>query len=430
LPKRASVLRAQAGCAGQRPGAASHPGNPGDHQESGLMPVVAAQVNNYKGPSVNKSFLTTLGWWRWFAALSVVLYHVRFFLFAAYDHVHDKGLLLKLFYFVTSLGHEGFVIYMVVSGMMLGGLSLQRWSLQGREAWRDVVHKLIWFYAFLIPSVLFGGVLDVLGTYDFWRTGIYAYFDQFTPDLSLVAVAENLLPMQRFVVPGLGSNSMLYLLAYECWAYFAFATFILLGRRRAGAAAGALVGVAGSLLAPEFFGYLILWVLGAVAFHNRMRLPLRLSRGVATIIFAASLLGSRILGAPLASMSPQIADVLRTVLDLQFGLALTIFLVAWARKAGDGGRWSSALARLNRRFPAANSVLLACHFPFMMFIVGAASRFLPLPIAGQPDVLAFVIFAVVICAIYAYSLAMARLAARLARLMPHGRRLPAPVPAI
>jgi hypothetical protein len=66
---------------------------------------------------------------RWACAAQVVLYHVRFLLFAEYGRLEHKGLLLRLFYFVTSIGHESFVIYMLLSGVMLGGLSYKRWAL-------------------------------------------------------------------------------------------------------------------------------------------------------------------------------------------------------------------------------------------------------------------------------------------------------------
>jgi hypothetical protein len=150
---------------------------------------------------------------------------------------------------------------------------------------------------------------------------------------------------------------------------------------------------------------------------------------VAVLLFAASLLGSRVFGAPLATLPVQLGDLLRTLLDLQFGLALAVLLLAWGKKPGRSGIASARLARLNRRFPAANPVMFACHFPFMMFIVGAASRVLAMPIAGQPGPLAFLVFGAAVCLIYAYALLMSQLAARLVRLLPAARRRPGVVAA-
>ncbi|MCS0806322.1 hypothetical protein NX774_00080 [Massilia agilis] len=379
---------------------------------------------------MNKHFVTMLGWWRWLAAFAVVLYHVRFLLLAPYDDVAEKGVLLNLFYFGTSLGHEGFVLYMLVSGMLLGGLSLRRWKLQGAGAWRDIAHKALWFYAFLVPGLLLGGLLDLTGHCELRSTGTYAYFDQFTPDFSLRAVAENLLPVQRFIVPGLGSNSMLYLLAYECWAYLAFAAFILPTRRRTGAVLGSFVAVVGSVLAPEFVGYLLLWMMGAAVYHYRLRLQERLSRGRALVLFVASLLTSRVVGAHLSEVPEQYVLVVRSLLDLQFGIGLTCLLLALGSSRIYRDRRSVLLWRLTRGFPAANSVIFACHFPLMMFAVAAASRIWGVPIAGQPQPLLFALFALVVALIYAYAWALSRLARRLVRLLGAARGMPvAPVTA-
>lgn len=370
---------------------------------------------------MNKHFVTMLGWWRWLAAFAVVLYHVRFILLAPYDEVAEKGALLNLFYFGTSLGHEGFVLYMLVSGMLLGGLSLRRWQLQGAHAWRDIAHKALWFYAFLVPGLLLGGLLDLTGHCELRGTGTYAYFDQFTPDFSLRAVAENLLPVQRFIVPGLGSNSMLYLLAYECWAYLAFAAFILPGRRRTGVAMAAFVAVVGSILAPEFTGYLLLWVMGAAVYHNRLRLQRKLGLAPAFIIFIASLATSRVIGSRLSEVPEQFVLLVRTLLDLQFGLGLTCLLLALgSARLYRSGR-SLLLWRLSRGFPAANSVIFACHFPLMMFAVAAASRMLGVPIAGQPQPLLFALFGLVVALIYAYAWALSRLARWLVRSLGPAR---------
>lgn len=376
---------------------------------------------------MNPSFSAILNCSRWLATGAVVLYHVRFLLFASYDQVHDKGFLVKLYYFVTSLGHEGFVLYMVASGMLLGGLSLRRWTRQGQNAWRDVVHKAVWFYALLVPGLLIGGALDIAGSCVLQCTGVYGYFGQFNPDFSLVAVSENLLPLQRFMVPGLGSNAMLYLLAYECWAYLALAGFMLPGRRPLGVLAGLAIAAEGVILAPEFFGYLALWMLGALLYRHREQLSRHIPLGLAVAMFAVTLLTSRVLGARLSQEPAHFVLVMRTLLDLQFGLGLMLLLLALSCRRREKRVWPLLLWRLNRFFPSANSVILASHFPFMMFLVAVTSHSLAVPIAGQPRTVVFVLFGVLVVAIYAYAWLLSRLALRLVRLLPRRGGLPGAV---
>lgn len=370
--------------------------------------------------AVNTSLPTIVSGSRWIAGFAVVLYHVRFFLVEGYDRLPAKSALLKVFYFVTSLGHEGFVLYMVTSGMLLGGLSLRRWSRQGSQAWRDVAHKALWFYAFLVPALLFGGLMDLTGSCVLQCTGVYAYFNQFSADLSLQALAENLLPVQRFIVPGLGSNSMLYLLAYECWAYLAFAAFFLLGRRRAGLATGGAIAALGTVLAPEFLGYLVLWLSGAFLFARRAQQEIPASRGWALGIFLACLLVSRLAGAHLSELSPHVVLVVRTLLDLQFGAALALVLLAF----GSGHRkprCSTFLWRLNRHIPSGSSIIFASHFPLMMFLVAAASHRFGVPVAGHPRPALFLLFGGLLILIYGYAWALSKLATRLVRWLARSR---------
>lgn len=368
------------------------------------------------------SFTTLLSCSRWLAVFAVVLYHVRFLLFAPYDNVQDKGLLVQLYYLVTSLGHEGFVLYMLASGMLLGGLSLRRWSQQGPNAWRDVAHKSLWFYSFLVPALLIGGILDFAGSCVWKCTGVYAYFGQFSPDFSFKAVTGNLFPVQRFIVPGLGSNTMLYLLAYECWSYLAFAAFVLPGRRWTSMIVGLALVLEGAVLAPEFLGYLILWVMGAAAFHYRAVLTLRMPRGLPFIIFIATLSASRLIGAQLAGLPEHVVLVARTLLDLQLGVGLTILLLALGRGQSQGGVWQQRIWRLNRRFPTASSVILASHFPLMMFVVATTSHSFGMPIAGAPRPVVFAFSCALIIVLYAYAWCLSRLAIRLVRLVPRGAR--------
>jgi hypothetical protein len=366
---------------------------------------------------------------RWLAVFAVVLYHVRFLLFTEYDHLLVHGIFIQCYYFLTSLGHEGFVVYMVASGMLLGGLSWRRWSCQGVHAWRDVAHKAVWFYALLVPALLLGAVFDVTGTRILHWVGVYRYFAQFDPSLSVAAVLENLFPVQRFLVPGLGSNAMLFLLAYECWAYLAFAAYGLLGQGRRGVLCGALIVAAGALLEHEFLGYALLWAGGALALRHRVRLSGHVGPGTALVIFVAGLLLSRLGGTQVSALPPQLVLPARALLDVQFGGAAALLLLAMGRTASQHQTRYPLLRRLNRLAPSANSAILASHFPFMMLVVAAASKQLAVPIAGQPAPVVFAMSGAMVLLIYAYGWLLAVAARRLVRLAPRLRSTPALVDA-
>lgn len=368
---------------------------------------------------VGSDFQARVNLMRLLAAGMAVIYHVRFLLFAGYPEVAEKSLLLTLFYFVTSLGHEAFVMYMVISGVALGGLSIHRWR-HGVDPQRDLLRRSTWFYCLLTPALLLGGALDFIGTHALARRDVYAYFTMFSPSLDLGAFAGNMLMLQRFVVPGLGSNTMLYLLAYECWAYLALAALFVLGKRSRtlGWCAAGAVAVTGSVLAPEFLGYLLLWIMGTgvgwLGHNTRVRFPRRYGMPV----FVAGLLLSRWGGAHIEQVPGALVPAARMALDLLFGASFALLTVSWLTAGASQRpilwlRWSAW--RLGRWFSGASFVLFTTHFPFMMFVVAAASAAFPVAIGGQPGAFAFLMFGVTVVAICVYAYAFSAVASRLAR---------------
>lgn len=352
---------------------------------------------------------------RWLAALAVVFYHVRFLLFPSYAQAEHKGPVLQLFYFMTSLGHEAFVLYMLLSGVMLGGLSYHRWSHGLSDPLRDIRRKGTWFYAILIPTLLLGGMFDLVGVVTLACTGVYAYFSDLCMDFGWWAVTGNLLMLQRFVVPGLGSNSMLYLLAYECWAFSAFATLFLLRQSgpRVAIPAAVLVGGAGVWLAPEFLGYWLVWLLGLAVARFALAPPIRISPVVGLVAFAGSLIISKAGSVIVSQLPPMPLLAARIPIDLlyAFGCALLLGVLVTNQLPHRVTNWLRSMAwRLNRLFAGASVVVIATHFPFMMFAVAVASATLGVPVAGQPSTAGFALFLATIVAVYLYAFFFSQLA--------------------
>jgi len=68
----------------------------------------------------------TLNFLRWFAALMVVVGHLRSFLFVEYNLVEHKTIFIKLFYFITGFGHQAVIIFFMISGYLVGGGSFEK----------------------------------------------------------------------------------------------------------------------------------------------------------------------------------------------------------------------------------------------------------------------------------------------------------------
>jgi hypothetical protein len=360
---------------------------------------------------------------RWLAVGMVVLHHVRFILFANFSQLNETGALLKLFYFLTSYGHEGTVLYMLLSGLLLGGNAYRRWR-PGHMALRHFGVRTLWFYALMIPALAIGGMLDLFGSQALGESGAYARFHEFSPSFGAGAYAANLLMVQRFLAPGLGSNAMLHILSYECWAYLSLASFFLPARRCIARLAAASIVLAGILLEPEFGGYLMLWLLG-LAVATRTQWP-QLSRVPASMVLVGALLVSRFGGAGLAQVPDHYVLLGRMLLDLQLGLGFALLLIAYRPRTEQQPGWGRAAWGLTRHFPGAHVAIFATHFPFMMFVAAAGNLGLGSPIAGSPSLWAFFTFACLVIAIYVYGFGICRVAFSVLHWL---RRRPRPSPA-
>jgi hypothetical protein len=351
---------------------------------------------------------------QWLAALIAICYHVRFLLFVNYAHVEHNGLLLQAFYFFTSLGHEAFIVYMAMAGLLFGAGTWPRWREDRGTALDGLAARLRALYWWIVPALLVGGLLDVAGSRWFAASGVYMFVPQYHPaHLSLQTLVGNLLLLQNAAVQGYGSNAMLFLLTYEWWACVVAAVFALAGQRwpwRGLAGAGA-VGLTMTWLAPEFFGYWFAWLagLGAASFGQRLRG--RLDRWPAIVLFAAALLGSRIVGARLAILPTPFVVQARLALDIAVALGVGAYFLALqsAPPRRPSGSLQRQLARLS-------VPVFAIHFPLLLFLVAAASQLLGLPLRAQPGIAGACAFALIVGAIYMF-------AQRFARLVAHARVL-------
>lgn len=96
---------------------------------------------------------------RLLAALAVCAGHLRSVLFEHYVDIIQPTLSQKLFYGVTSLGHESVVIFFVLSGYFVGG-SILRNPLNFN--WLTYLQsRLIRLWIVLIPALLLTACVDV-----------------------------------------------------------------------------------------------------------------------------------------------------------------------------------------------------------------------------------------------------------------------------
>jgi hypothetical protein len=177
-----------------------------------------------------------------------------------------------------------------------------------------------------------------------------------------------------------------------------------------------IVAVAIVGLAPQFLGYLLPWLAGFCVARIGARARHRLSAWLGCCFFAAALAGSRFYGSRLADMPEASVLAARVLLDWAVALGLCAYLLslygARARRKPAGGA-----KQLQRSLGRLSLPIFALHYPFMLFVVAGASTLLGMPLHAQPSFAGFVRFALVIAAVYLFSLLIARLVRLLAAVL-------------
>jgi peptidoglycan/LPS O-acetylase OafA/YrhL len=75
---------------------------------------------------LSETLSSFLNFSRWSAALLVLVNHARHLILVDLEEVKQQTLFVKALYFVTGLGHEAVVIFFVISGFLVGGVTLDR----------------------------------------------------------------------------------------------------------------------------------------------------------------------------------------------------------------------------------------------------------------------------------------------------------------
>lgn len=168
---------------------------------------------------------------RGFAALLVMIGHLRSYLFITPGELESTTLFEKLFYFVTGFGREAVIIFFVLSGFFITK-SIIGMVNRGEWSWAEyLINRLTRLWTVLIPALLLTLLWDQLGlnlTDGQFYSGYYS--DQYlrgpSPQegihLGLLTLLGNIFFVQTIETPVYGTNFPLWSLAYELWYYILF----------------------------------------------------------------------------------------------------------------------------------------------------------------------------------------------------------------
>lgn len=341
---------------------------------------------------------------RWISASAVVVYHTKQNLFPRHADLHGSTLLTRAFFVLTAFGHEAVIVFFVLSGFLVGGISSLK-ALQGRFSLKDyAVGRFSRIYVVLIPALLLTAVLDVIGLHHFGQAPAYDQahvVDGVTrlasSSLTVPVLIGNLLMLDGIGAEQFGSNGPVWSLVCEWWYYVIFgACVVALTARRSlsrAAAAATVVCVVWAL----GIGALVLglvWILGAAVFHLARRGYRSPPPLLCLILFGAVTLATHALRP--AYVGGAAPDAVSLAYDVALGACFSALVFSVARRAP--ARWR--FATVHRWMADFSYSLYLTHYPVILLVVAALGpRSTPAaPVSlGGPTLLAF---AAAVCAAY------------------------------
>lgn len=349
---------------------------------------------------------------RWLAALFVVAAHLRNLLFVNYAALRNKGIALKLFYFLTGFGHEAVIVFFVISGILVGGTALHEFREKRFSIRNFFIRRFSRIYIVLIPALLIGYLLDNVGLGYFNDSQLYTHSEWYSFNAPFAARSSwdillgNALMLHHIVVPTFGSNEPLWSLAYEWWYYCLFCFAIGL----AGAANGrlartchaALIVFLFLVLPAKLLIWFLLWLLGA-AIGTAPLNRIRISPIFGYILFFGALALARVGHATYSG--GLYVDFTR---DLTVAAGFCALLMSFSRQKPAVSELTYG-GKIHRNLAAFSYTTYLFHFPFMIFIAAFLSSVFGFPLLQQPSLSGIVCYLLLLGFIYLFTYAMSRL---------------------
>ena len=276
---------------------------------------------------------------RFLACLLVVLNHLRGNQFLPFSETQCSSALVKrAFFMATRLGVESVVVFFVLSGFLVGGITIDRFLRGTFDPWKYLVDRATRIYTPLVPVVVFCVVMAV------W-VGV---------PVTAADVAVNLASLQGAFGDPLPLSLSLWSLAYEVWFYVLCGGVLLMfqsGSKRKWIAFVTIVASAVVLTRLET-AYLFAWLFGACAFFLRSR------AGAWNFVVGIPLMLGGAAGMQLTSVSTQIdlagfswVDRRLAIVALSAGSALVVSVLstiqatsAFSRRGAEAFQWLSSFS--------------------------------------------------------------------------------------
>ena len=290
--------------------------------------------------------------------------------------IKSGSAVVKLFYFLTSLGHESVMVFFVISGYLVGGLTMIKFNKRGFDLLDFTIHRTSRIYTVLVPALVIGGALDWIGLSFFNQSQLYTAAAQYHTssmdfsiqgNLNFPTLLANLANLETMISQRLGSNSPLWSLVFEWWYYALFAAVMTLAVKkgpRTRVIAGAALVVMLLALPHVLVIWGVMWLVGvAAAIYGQTR-GWKPPVWLALAALAAAVVVSR-LGGHNDAATPGFGPA-AFARDLGVSIAFASLLLSFHH-----GLRPIPFAQTQDRLAGFSYTLYLTHFPAMVFIVAA-----------------------------------------------------------
>ena len=309
---------------------------------------------------------------RWVAALAVVLTHLNDQLFLSLQETPAEShtLAFMAWKFISASGNEAVIVFFVISGYLVGGAALAEFLKNGDlQLSRYLLRRGARLYTVLIPALVIGAALDIIGSQLSGGSSVYA---STLHHLSVTGFLGNLVFMQTLFVETFGSNDALWSLTYEFFYYLVCGLFLYaLSKNRSPLQRGALLLLLGGiawLIFPKILLFGTLWLLGMAirVMPLRRTLPLPIAIGQFLVILVAIRL--------FFEWEWHAQLLAHYAVSALAALSFAVLVASLqARPMHDSHAMPALVRHPFNKFAADFSyTLYATHFPFIMFVIAAS----------------------------------------------------------
>ena len=307
-------------------------------------------------------------------AMAVAAGHIRSLFLIEYGAIAGPSIFHKILYFATGLGHQGVIIFFVLSGLLVGG-SVLRTIRENRWSWGKYMSaRLSRLYIVLIPGLFLTWIFDTVGTAMAKNPSVYAGSSIFGNIINFpIETAHtfknflgSLFFLQTIVTNPFGSNTPLWSLANEFWYYVLFPLCLFVLLKNKGSLLKKILVSFGILGIVFFIGGNIsflfpVWIFGVVAFiwQRGMNELAKKWRWLLMFLIAAQFLIILSISRFSLIKDPLLSDII---------IGLSVAICFWGILSLSKNNFGERYQKVSRKMAGFSYTLYVVHLPLVIFI--------------------------------------------------------------